>query len=118
MQNIKKALRGVLMDCLAHRCAHPAPNASWYSCYRSCKFGPGHDPPGAGRGCYNLDAPPHRTFGKGCDCASCVDDRNSISLLLQELMSTYSCPVSTIFYTLYPRFAWAKLFPNLGWWHA
>lgn len=99
------------MDCLAHRCAHPAPNASWYSCYRSCKFGPGHDPPGAGRGCYNLDAPPHRTFGKGCDCASCVDDRNYISLLLQELMSTYSCPVSTIFYTLYPRFAWAKLFP-------
>lgn len=69
-------------------CTHPPPNGSLYSCYESCKFGPGHHPPGAGRGCFMLDEPPHRKLAKGCDCSSCVDDGAFITALVQQLMST------------------------------
>lgn len=73
---------------LGPTCPHPPPNASYYSCYKSCKWGPGHSPPGAGRGCYMGDDPPHREFARGCDSSTCVDDAHFLSTLLQELMST------------------------------
>jgi hypothetical protein len=73
---------------LGPTCPHPPPNASWYSCHKSCKHGPGHHPPGAGRSCYRGDAPPHQALASGCDCSSCVDDVFFISQLVEVLVSS------------------------------
>ena len=62
-----------------------ADNTSEYSCYRSCKFGPGHSPPGAGHNCFQNQ----RVLAKGCDSTSCVDDQYFLEQLMGTLLESY-----------------------------